>query len=133
LGTITSPLSACHDIPDEYFVSSKVANRLPPLTKWTTEILFFLFYTAVGDQLQLMAANMLYEKGWRFNKVINKNTVLKVCAYYLRSAHNGLFVLSKFLLGDRNVGGQVSQSTTSVQNSHLRERHLSVLRRGKMS
>lgn len=30
--------------------------------------LFFLFYTAVGDNTQLSAANQLYERGWRFNR-----------------------------------------------------------------
>ena len=29
--------------------------------------MFYLFYVAVGDSLQLQAANELFTRGWRFN------------------------------------------------------------------
>jgi len=64
---ITSPWSSTFELPEEYRLSQFVADRLPPLNRWTTEVLFFLFYTAVGDKMQMMAANMLHEKGWRYN------------------------------------------------------------------
>ncbi len=38
------------------------------LNHWPTDLLFFLFYTATGDQLQIWAGNLLHDKGWRYNK-----------------------------------------------------------------
>lgn len=32
-----------------------------------TDLLFFLFYAGHGDRLQLTAASLLFERGWRFN------------------------------------------------------------------
>ena len=36
---------------------------------WCTDTLFFLFYMAPRDNLQLHAAAKLFEKGWRYNMV----------------------------------------------------------------
>ena len=32
-----------------------------------TDLLFFNFYAGHGDRLQLTAASLLFERGWRFN------------------------------------------------------------------
>ena len=57
-------------VPDEYRTMNALADRLPPVFKHlSTEVLFFLFYTAVGDTIQLIAANHLFQRGWRYNKV----------------------------------------------------------------
>ena len=32
-----------------------------------TDLLFFLFYAGHADRLQLTAASLLFERGWRFN------------------------------------------------------------------
>ncbi|MCP4485318.1 MAG: hypothetical protein GY823_12260, partial [Flavobacteriaceae bacterium] len=34
-----------------------------------TDLLFFLFHAGHGDRLQLTAASLLFERGWRFNMV----------------------------------------------------------------
>ncbi len=51
-----------------YFLCCRLPN-LNKIPSWPTEVLFFLFYTATGDKLQLWASNMLHDKGWRYNKV----------------------------------------------------------------
>ncbi len=33
-----------------------------------TDLLFFLFYCCQGDALQLVAASLLFERGWRYHK-----------------------------------------------------------------
>lgn len=60
-----------HDVPEEYYTAWKLSGCLKG--KWShylpTDLLFFLFYTAVGDILQLEAAAKLFDRGWRFLKV----------------------------------------------------------------
>ena len=46
------------------------------LNRYKDDILFFLFYTNVGDVLQLAAAAELHNRDWRYHKVIK--TVIKV-------------------------------------------------------
>ncbi|TRY68713.1 hypothetical protein TCAL_03261 [Tigriopus californicus] len=57
-----------HDVPEEYYTAWKLSGCLKG--KWShylpTDLLFFLFYTAVGDILQLEAAAKLFDRGWRF-------------------------------------------------------------------
>ena len=35
-------------------------------------MLFFLFYSLHGDALQLVAASLLFERGWRFHKQVEE-------------------------------------------------------------
>ncbi len=63
-------------VPEEYLLPTAMARRLPdpsnlgvdPL-RWPTDLLFFFFYQAPRDALQLVAANELHKRGWRYNKV----------------------------------------------------------------
>ena len=45
-----------------------------------TDLLFFLFYAGHGDRLQLTAASLLFERGWRFNI---PNQVLEAISFLL--------------------------------------------------
>ena len=90
---VVSPLSDSFQLPDEYLHGLCRTKSLPKIEfqKFPTDLvslfklyfhtnfskarnlcflfqLFFLFYTAVGDNTQLSAANQLYERGWRFNR-----------------------------------------------------------------
>ncbi|XP_040569013.1 uncharacterized protein [Lepeophtheirus salmonis] len=58
-------------VPKEYLHSSILYDQLPlPGSHyWPTDLLFFLFYTAVGEVLQLIAGYNLFDRGWRFNKL----------------------------------------------------------------
>jgi CCR4-NOT transcriptional regulation complex NOT5 subunit len=48
-------------------------DKLAPvkLNRYKDDILFFMFYTNVGDVLQLAAAAELYNRDWRYHKVIS--------------------------------------------------------------
>jgi CCR4-NOT transcription complex subunit 2 len=48
-------------------------DKLAPvkLNRYKDDILFFMFYTNVGDVLQLAAAAELYNRDWRYHKVNN--------------------------------------------------------------
>jgi hypothetical protein len=47
-------------------------DKLAPvkLNRYKDDILFFMFYTNVGDVLQLAAAAELYNRDWRYHKVL---------------------------------------------------------------
>jgi CCR4-NOT transcription complex subunit 2 len=49
----------------------KCRDKLAPvkLNRYKDDILFFMFYTNVGDVLQLAAAAELYNRDWRYHKV----------------------------------------------------------------
>lgn len=66
---IINPLSDFATVPDEYMHGLGAKQSLPKLElkKLATDLLFYLFYVAVGDSLQLQAASELFERGWRFN------------------------------------------------------------------
>ena len=56
-------------VPDEYLTGNRIRGRVPTveLQRSHTDLLFFLFYAGHGDRLQLTAASLLFERGWRFN------------------------------------------------------------------
>lgn len=66
---IVSPLSDYVHVPDEYAHGLAARQALPKLelNKLATDLLFYLFYVAVGDAMQLQAANELFTRGWRYN------------------------------------------------------------------
>lgn len=66
---IVSPLSDYVHVPDEYMHGLAARQALPKLelNRLATDLLFYLFYVAVGDSIQLKAAQELYNRGWRFN------------------------------------------------------------------
>ena len=56
-------------VPDEYLTASRIGGKVPvvELQRSHTDLLFFNFYAGHGDRLQLTAASLLFERGWRFN------------------------------------------------------------------
>nr|CAG4645530.1 EOG090X06CC [Lynceus sp. MCZ IZ 141354] len=56
--------------PPEYLTNSFIKEKLPhpKLSRYTEDLLFYLFYTYTGDVLQLAAATELYNREWRFHK-----------------------------------------------------------------
>jgi len=57
-------------VPPEYQMSHVIGDRIRPINirQEHTDLLFFLFYTMHGDAVQLVAASLLFERGWRFHK-----------------------------------------------------------------
>lgn len=62
---VVSPLSDYYQVPEEYLHGLAAKKSLPKieLNRLATDLLFFLFYTAVGDTIQLQAANELFARG----------------------------------------------------------------------
>lgn len=62
-----------YDVPEEYLRIAVKAPKLPNphhgAVYWPTDLLFFFFYVAPKDELQMTAAAKLYERGWRYNMV----------------------------------------------------------------
>jgi len=66
---VASLFDICPEVPDEYLTANRIRGKLPTveLQRSHTDLLFFLFYAGHGDRLQLTAASLLFERGWRFN------------------------------------------------------------------
>ena len=60
-----------HPTPDEYMVTKVIGSKLPPLKLHNchTDLLFFLFYSFQCDEQQLVAAGLLFDRGWRYHKL----------------------------------------------------------------
>ena len=57
-------------VPHEYLTNQAIREKLAPvkLNRYKDEVLFYMFYTNVGDVLQLAAAAELYTRDWRYHK-----------------------------------------------------------------
>ncbi|XP_066154207.1 CCR4-NOT transcription complex subunit 2 isoform X1 [Euwallacea fornicatus] len=56
-------------VPPEYLINHAIRNKLAPmkLSLYKEDVLFFMFYTSVGDVLQIAAATELYSREWRYH------------------------------------------------------------------
>ena len=54
-------------MPHEYLTNTAIREKLAPvkLNRYKDDILFYMFYTNVGDVLQMAAAAELYNRDWR--------------------------------------------------------------------
>ncbi|XP_017114674.1 regulator of gene activity isoform X1 [Drosophila elegans] len=57
------------NVPPEYLINFAIRDKLtaPVLKKLQEDLLFFLFYTNIGDMMQLMAAAELHSREWRYH------------------------------------------------------------------
>jgi CCR4-NOT transcription complex subunit 2 len=57
-------------VPYEYLTNVTIRDKLAPvkLNRYKDDVLFYMFYTNVGDVLQLAAAAELYNRDWRYHK-----------------------------------------------------------------
>jgi len=67
---VTVMTDTSRNIPPEYRHGDTTGKRLPDpnLRHFSSDLLFFLFYTAIEDQFQIGAAMELFRRGWRFHK-----------------------------------------------------------------
>lgn len=63
------PQDIDYHVPPEYLVNAGIKDKLATikLAKYKDELLFYLFYTYVGDYMQICAAAELYERDWRYH------------------------------------------------------------------
>ncbi|XP_071744804.1 CCR4-NOT transcription complex subunit 2 isoform X7 [Lepeophtheirus salmonis] len=64
------PQDIDYHVPQEYLTNTAIRDKLAPvkLNRYKDDVLFYMFYTNVGDILQLAAAAELYTRDWRFHK-----------------------------------------------------------------
>jgi len=57
-------------VPPEYLTNAVIRDKLAPvkLSRYQEDLLFYLFYTNVGDAMQLAASLELYNRDWRYHK-----------------------------------------------------------------
>lgn len=55
---LNRPQDIDYNVPPEYLINSSIKEKLSPVTlkKYKDDLLFFLFYTNVGELMQLAAA-----------------------------------------------------------------------------
>uniref|UniRef100_A0A1Y9IWN7 NOT2/NOT3/NOT5 C-terminal domain-containing protein n=1 Tax=Anopheles quadriannulatus TaxID=34691 RepID=A0A1Y9IWN7_ANOQN len=58
-----------YHVPPEYLINMSIRDKLSKLTlqKYKDDLLFYLFYTNVGDMMQLAAAAELHSRDWRYH------------------------------------------------------------------
>jgi len=64
------PQDIDYHVPYEYLTNTTIRDKLAPvkLNRYKDDVLFYMFYTNVGDVLQLAAAAELYNRDWRYHK-----------------------------------------------------------------
>jgi len=64
------PQDIDYPVPYEYLTNTTIRDKLAPvkLNRYKDDVLFYMFYTNVGDVLQLAAAAELYNRDWRYHK-----------------------------------------------------------------
>nr|CAG4651825.1 EOG090X06CC [Triops cancriformis] len=98
-------------VPPEYLTNSSIKEKLAPmkLNRYQEDLLFYLFYTYVGDVLQLAAAAELYNRDWRYHKEervwitrapgmppLEKTSTYERGTYYCFDPHNWRKVAKEF-------------------------------------
>ncbi|KAL5969158.1 Regulator of gene activity [Taenia solium] len=64
-----------HAVLPEYLVSRQIGNRLPrdpPLERLGNPTLFWIFYNFCSEEVQLVVAKELYNRGWRYHKIMKR-------------------------------------------------------------
>ncbi|XP_065094810.1 regulator of gene activity isoform X2 [Ochlerotatus camptorhynchus] len=63
------PQDIDYNVPPEYLINVSIRDKLSKLTlqKYKDDLLFYLFYTNVGDVMQLAAAAELHSRDWRYH------------------------------------------------------------------
>ncbi|XP_066999036.1 regulator of gene activity [Anabrus simplex] len=108
-------------VPPEYLINSAIREKLAPvkLNRYKDDLLFYMFYTNVGDVLQLAAAAELYSREWRYHTeekvwitqapgmgVVEKTSTYERGTYYFFDAQNWRKVAKEFHLDYNKLEGR---------------------------
>ncbi|XP_032669386.1 CCR4-NOT transcription complex subunit 2 isoform X2 [Odontomachus brunneus] len=100
-------------VPPEYLINAAIRDKLAPvkLNRYKDDLLFYMFYTNVGDVLQLAAAAELYSREWRYHMeekvwitqapgmgIVEKTSTYERGTYYYFDAQNWRKVAKEFYL-----------------------------------
>ena len=73
-------------ITSRYLTNTAIREKLAPvkLNRYKDDILFYMFYTNVGDVLQMAAAAELYNRDWRWKKSFSEmfSQSWRCCRYH---------------------------------------------------
>ncbi|XP_075227875.1 CCR4-NOT transcription complex subunit regena [Lycorma delicatula] len=107
------PQDIDYHVPPEYLINHGIRDKLAQikLCRYKDDVLFYMFYTNVGDILQLAAANELYTREWRYHMeekvwitqapglgVVEKTSTYERGTYYFFDAQNWRKVPKEFHL-----------------------------------
>lgn len=108
-------------VPPEYLINSQIREKLAPvkLNRYKDDLLFYMFYTNVGDVLQLAAAAELYSREWRYHTeekvwitqapgmgIVEKTSTYERGTYYFFDAQNWRKVAKEFHLDYNKLEGR---------------------------
>ncbi|XP_063216576.1 regulator of gene activity isoform X2 [Bacillus rossius redtenbacheri] len=108
-------------VPPEYLVNSNIRDKLyhVKLNRYKEDLLFYMFYTNVGDVIQLAAAAELYNRDWRYHleekvwitqvsgmAIVEKTTTYERGTYYFFDAQNWRKVAKDFHLEYSKLEGR---------------------------
>ncbi|CAG9764141.1 unnamed protein product [Ceutorhynchus assimilis] len=114
-------------VPPEYLINNAIRNKLAPmkLSIYKDDVLFFLFYTSVGDVLQIAAATELYSREWRYHMeekvwitqvpgmvLIEKTNTYERGTYYFFDSQSWRKVAKEFHLDYSKLEGRPVLNTT---------------------
>jgi len=108
-------------VPPEYLINATIREKLAPvkLNRYKDDLLFYMFYTNVGDVLQLAAAAELYSREWRYHTeekvwitqapglgAVEKTSTYERGTYYFFDAQNWRKVAKEFHLDYNKLEGR---------------------------
>ncbi|VVD03607.1 regulator of gene activity [Leptidea sinapis] len=115
------PQDMDHNVPPEYLINGSIREKLAPvrLNRYKEDLLFYLFYSYVGDVLQIAAAAELYSREWRYHMeekvwisqapgmpMVEKTSTYERGTYYFFDAHNWRKVAKEFHLDYSKLEGR---------------------------
>ncbi|XP_012272191.1 CCR4-NOT transcription complex subunit 2 [Orussus abietinus] len=118
-------------VPPEYLINSSIRDKLAPvkLNRYKDDLLFYMFYTNVGDVLQLAAAAELYSREWRYHMeekvwitqapghvLVEKTSTYERGTYYYFDAQNWRKVAKEFHLDYTKLESRPHLPTTFHQS-----------------
>lgn len=114
-------------VPPEYLINHAIRDKLAAmkLSRYKDDLLFFMFYTSVGDVLQIAAAAELYSREWRYHTeekiwitqvpgmvLLEKTNTYERGTYYFFDVQSWRKVAKEFLLDYTKLEGRPVLNTT---------------------
>ncbi|XP_071444357.1 CCR4-NOT transcription complex subunit 2 isoform X1 [Hetaerina americana] len=125
-------------VPPEYLINAAIRDKLAPvkLNRYKDDLLFYMFYTNMGDVLQLAAASELYNRDWRFHvdekvwitrapgmQLLEKTQSYERGTYYFFDALNWRKVAKEFHLEYSKLEERPQLQTSLSAHQHTMHHH----------
>ncbi|XP_049782337.1 CCR4-NOT transcription complex subunit 2 isoform X1 [Schistocerca cancellata] len=118
-------------VPPEYLINPNIRDKLGPvkLNRYKDDLLFYMFYTNIGDVAQLAAATELYNREWRYHTeekvwitqapgmgAVEKTSTYERGTYFFFDAQNWRKVAKEFHLDYNKLEGRPQMPSTINQS-----------------